>query len=81
MLTVIVVLASSFTVAVSSFAVGVSSTELTVIVTVAVSVSPSASVMVYVNESVPLKSAFGEYTNTPSEVSVTVPLDGPLVKL
>ena len=81
MLTVIVVLASSFTVAVSSFAVGVSSTELTVIVTVAVSVSPSASVMVYVNESVPLKSAFGVYTNTPSAVSVTVPLDGPEVKL
>ena len=81
MLTVIVVEASSFTVAVSSFAVGVSSTLATVIVTVAVSVSPSASVIVYVNESVPLKSAFGVYTNTPSEVSVTVPFDGPLVKL
>ena len=76
-----VVLASSLTVAVSSVAVGTSSTEFTVITTVAVSVSPSASVIVYVKLSVPLKSAFGVYTNTPSEVSVTVPLDGPLVKL
>ena len=81
MLTVIVVEASSFTVAVSSTASGASSTLATVIVTVAVSVSPSASVIVHVNESVPLKSAFGVYTNTPSEVSVTVPLDGPEVKL
>ena len=81
MLTVIVVLASSLTVAVSSFAVGVSSTLATVMTTVAVSVSPSASVMVYVNESVPLKSAFGVYTNTPSAVSVTVPFYTPLTLL
>lgn len=56
---------SSETVAVSSFAVGLSSTAPTVITTVAVSGLPSTSVIVYVNESVPLKSAFGVYTNTP----------------
>ena len=50
---------SSLTKKESSTASGTSLTTLTVIVTVAVSVLPSASAIEYVNESDPLKSAVG----------------------
>ena len=50
---------SSFKVTASATEVGTSFTEVILTVTVAVDVSPSESVIVYVKESEPLKSASG----------------------
>ena len=66
---------SSATVKLSSLAVGGSFTGVTVTVTVAVSVPPLPSEIVYVNASVPKKLAAGVKL-TLAPVKVTVPLAG-----
>ena len=56
----------------SSLALG-SESGWTLIVTVAVSVAPLESVMVYSKVSKPMKPAVGWYSKVPSELTVTVP--------
>ena len=66
----------------SSVATGASFTGLTVIATVVGGVeASSASFATYVNESAPLKFAFGTYENEPSAFSVRVPCNGPVTRL
>ncbi len=65
----------------SSTATGASFTASTVIVTVATFEPSGPSLDWYVNESVPLKSALGVYTNEPLALSVSVPLVGPATNI